>query len=67
VQSSGGSASSCDGAYALDWNAFQQSNPSALGQPWSAGAQVYVQAWFRDPPSAKSTHLSNALQMTYLP
>jgi hypothetical protein len=26
-----------------------------------------VQAWFRDPPAVKSTNLSNALEMTYVP
>jgi Tol biopolymer transport system component len=67
TQNSGGTAGTCSGSFALDWNAFQQSNPSSLGQPWTSGATVYAQAWFRDPPSAKSTHLSNALRLTYLP
>lgn len=67
TQNSGGTAGTCSGSFTLDWNALQQSNPSALGQPWTTGATVYAQAWFRDPPSAKSTHLSNALRLTYLP
>ena len=66
-QNSGGIAGTCSGSLALDWDAYEQSHPSALGNPWSAGAQVFVQAWYRDPPSAKSTHLSNAIQLTYLP
>jgi Tol biopolymer transport system component len=67
AQNSGGTAGACNGSLALDWDAYQLTHPNALGNPWSAGAQVYVQAWYRDPPSAKSTHLSNAIQMTYLP
>lgn len=67
LQSSSGTAGQCDGSYALDWNAYQAAHPTALGNPWSAGSKVYVQAFFRDPPAPKSTHLSNALEMTYAP
>jgi hypothetical protein len=67
VQSSGGSINACDGALALDWNAFQLANPGALGNPWSAGNKVYVQGWFRDPASCKTTSLSNAIELTYQP
>jgi hypothetical protein len=67
AQSSGGTAGQCDGALALDWNAFQLASPSALGQPWSAGAKAYVQGWFRDPSSCKTTSLSDALELTYQP
>ena len=67
IQSSGGTLNSCDGAYALDWNAYQTANPVALGNPWSVGRKVHAQAWFRDPPAVKSTNLSNALEMTYVP
>jgi Tol biopolymer transport system component len=67
IQSSGGTASLCDGSYALDWNAYQSANPLSLGNPWSVGAKVYAQAWFRDPPAAKSTNLSNAVELTYWP
>ena len=42
-------------------------NPSALGNPWTAGDKVYVQGWFRDPPACKTTSLSNAVELTYLP
>ncbi|MCY3001729.1 MAG: hypothetical protein NTV21_07990 [Planctomycetota bacterium] len=65
--SSGGTAGQCDGEFLLDWNAFQQSHPNALGRPWFAGDKVWLQAWFRDPPAGKSTTLSNALELTYLP
>ena len=67
TQTSGGTAGACDGTLALDWNAFQTANPGALGNPWSAGDIVQVQAWFRDPPAGKATNLSNAIEMTYLP
>jgi hypothetical protein len=67
VQSSGGTSTLCNGAMALDWNAFQLANPSALGAPWSAGQKSYVQGWFRDPASCKTTSLSDALELTYQP
>jgi hypothetical protein len=67
VQSSGGTAGQCDGALSLNWNVFQTSTPNALGAPWSAGAKAYVQGWFRDPPSCKSTSLSDAVELTYQP
>jgi subtilisin-like proprotein convertase family protein len=67
TQSSGGANNACNGVLALDWNAFIAGHPSALGLPFIAGDKVYVQAWFRDPPSAKTTSLSNALEMTYQP
>ena len=56
-----GSTGACDGALVLDWNAFIAANPTALGAPFAGGDSVDVQAWFRDPPSPKSTSLSNAL------
>lgn len=67
VQTSGGTSGACDGAYLLDWNLFQQANATALGNPWSAGDAVYLQAWFRDPPAPKATNLSNAYYMLYVP
>jgi hypothetical protein len=67
ILNSGGTSNACNGSFVLDWNAFQSANPLALGSPWSTGAKVYAQAWFRDPPAPKSTNLSNALEMTYVP
>jgi hypothetical protein len=67
VQSSGGASGACDGTLALDWNAFQTANPLALGNPWTFSANAYVQAWFRDPPSCKTTNLSDGVVLTYLP
>jgi hypothetical protein len=67
AQSSGGTLGLCDGALALDWNAFRTANPAALGAPFAAGQKIYAQGWFRDPPSAKTTNLSNALQFALCP
>ena len=67
IQNSGGTFNLCDGAYALDWNAFQSAHPLALGNPWNVAAKVYAQAWFRDPFAVKATNLSNAVEMTYVP
>jgi len=64
---SGGTNNLCDGVLALDWNAFRAANPSALGAPFAAGQQICAQAWFRDPPSPKTTQLSNGLQFTLCP
>ena len=67
IQNSGGTFAACNGSYLLDWDAYQAANPLALGNPWSVDDKVYVQAWFRDPLAVKSTNLSNALEMTYVP
>jgi len=57
----------CEGSRVLDWNAYQTAHPLALGNLGSVGDKVYVQAWFRDPLAIKSTNLSNAIEMTYVP
>ncbi len=62
--SSGGSLGGCDGELALDWNAWRAANPSALGAPFSAGAVLFAQAWFRDPGAARGTNLSNGVSFT---
>jgi hypothetical protein len=67
VQNSGGTFGLCNGALTLDWNAYQLANPGAFGNPWSAGDQAHVQGWFRDPPSCKTTFLSQGLELTYVP
>ena len=67
IQDSGGTSNACDGSYALDWNAYQTTHPMALGAPWSAGTKVHAQAWFRDPAAVKSTNLSDAVELTYVP
>jgi hypothetical protein len=57
VQSSGGSGA-CDGSFATDFNAWMNQNP---GKAPGAGAAVYLQAWFRDPPAPKTTAFSDAV------
>jgi hypothetical protein len=66
-QPSGGTIGLCDGTLTLDWNAWQLANPAALGNPWAAGQKVYAQGWYRDPPAVKTTNLSDAVEMTYVP
>lgn len=65
--SSGGSLNACNGTLVFDWNAFRNLNPSALGQPFAAGESVFLQGWYRDPPSPKATNLTDAIVMTHLP
>jgi hypothetical protein len=67
TQVSGGTFNACDGTLVLDWDAFVLANPTALGQPFSAGNQVWFQGWFRDPPSPKTTNLSDGLEVTLDP
>jgi hypothetical protein len=67
AMSSGGTASSCDGALSLDLHAFLTANPSALGAPFNVGDKVYAQGWYRDPPAPKTTNLSNGLELTVVP
>lgn len=67
LANSGGSNGACDGTLALDWTSFSASHPTALGQPWNVGDRAFVQAWYRDPPSPKTTTLSDALLLTFEP
>jgi hypothetical protein len=67
AQSGGGTSGACDGAMSLDWNAFVASHPGAVGTPFSSGQLVQAQGWFRDPPSPKSTMLSNAIEFVVAP
>ncbi|MCC7012467.1 MAG: matrixin family metalloprotease [Planctomycetes bacterium] len=64
---SGGTAGACDGAFSVDWLDYIATHPGALGAPFSAGAIVQMQAWFRDPPAPNTTNLSNGLQFTACP
>jgi Tol biopolymer transport system component len=67
AQNSGGTLGQCDGSFALDWNAFIATHPSALGNPFTQGAIVAAQAWYRDPAAAKTSNLSNALEFRVCP
>jgi len=63
IQDSGG-AGSCGGSFAYDFNARIQSGSDPALVP---GQAVYCQYWYRDPPSASGTGLSDALQFVIRP
>ncbi len=65
--STGGTFGACDGTLSVNWDAFQTANPGSLGNPFSAGDSIFVQTWYRDPPSPKTTNLSDALELTVQP
>jgi hypothetical protein len=67
VHNTAGTAALCNGSILFDWNAYQSTHPSALGNPFGAGQKVYAQCWYRDPPAPKTTNLSNALELTCVP
>lgn len=67
AQSSGGTAGACNGSMTLDWNAFMQASPNALGQPWGVGDKAYFQCWYRDPASCRFSSMSNAVELTVAP
>jgi hypothetical protein len=67
VQNSGGTLGVCNGVLTTDFNAYITANPSALGSPFTAGEHFFAQGWFRDPPSPKTTSLSNALSFVLCP
>jgi hypothetical protein len=57
----------CNGTLDVDWSAFTSANPFALGAPFSAGALVNSQVWYRDPLAAGGANLANALEFTVQP
>jgi len=67
TQTSGGTNGQCNGALSQDWLAYLTTHPLALGQPFSAGTTVNVQAWYRDPPAVKSSNLSDGLEFVTQP
>jgi hypothetical protein len=66
-QSSGGTANLCDGLLTEDFNTYLATHPSSLGQPFVGGETVWAQAWYRDPPSPKTTNLSDGLEFVMQP
>ena len=66
-QLTGGTAGACNGTMSLDLLAYLNANPGALGNPFSAGQQCWIQGWFRDPPAVKTTSLSDGLDVTFQP
>jgi len=64
---SSGGTSGCTGSFSQDWSAYMAATPSALGNPLLVGQSFDAQFWMRDPPSPKSTLLSNALRFSMCP
>jgi hypothetical protein len=64
---SGGTTGTCNGSLVQDWNVYHLAHPGAYGTPFIVGNSVFVQAWYRDPPAVKTTNLSNAVKMTFVP
>jgi hypothetical protein len=54
-QNSNGTASPCNGAFAVDLNNIFNIFPAAIGLPFAARAKLFVQAWFRDPPALRAS------------
>ncbi len=65
--STAGNAGSCNGFLVFDWLSYRSANPTALGGPLNAGELVQAQGWYRDPPSAKTTQLTNAVEFLLAP
>lgn len=63
AQSSGGSVlgSDCSGTYAFELNSLIQSHTIPALIP---GEELFAQVWSRDPGSASTTNLTNALRFT---
>jgi hypothetical protein len=66
IQSSGGSAGDedCSGTFAFDFNAHAQSGADPA---LDAGVWTYAEYWYRDPASASTTGLSDALAFLIRP
>ncbi len=67
LQNSGGTAGQCNGQMSVDFLAFLAATPNALGEPFSAGDQVWMQSWFRDPATTKTTMVSDGLNFAMQP
>jgi hypothetical protein len=57
----------CDGTIGLDWYGYFGAHPTALGAPFAVGQIIDAQCWYRDPPSPKTTNLSDALEFALSP
>ncbi len=67
LQNSGGTAGQCDGTMSVDFLAFLATTPTALGAPFSAGDRIWMQSWFRDPGTTKTTMVSDGLTFAMQP
>lgn len=62
-----GGTTGCTGQLQIDFSAWLVANPVNLGSPHTAGQNLYCQEWYRDPGTAKTTGLSNAVKLTFVP
>ena len=68
VQNSGGAAGTCGGSMSFDWNTYISTAVGELGEVWSTGDEVWVQAWFRDPAGCGTfTAVTDALHFALAP
>jgi hypothetical protein len=67
AQTMSGTINQCNGAMSVDFLAFCAANVGAVGNPLSAGQTFDAQGWFRDPPSPKTTNLSDGIEWTMVP
>jgi len=49
IQNSGGTNGFCDGFFVQDFNSYIFNKTGEQGEPWFAGEQVWLQAYFREP------------------
>ena len=63
----GGLLGNCDRVIWMDWLAYVAGGSTVLGEPFSPGAVVNVQAWYRDSQSPGGSNLSDALEFTLAP
>jgi hypothetical protein len=63
LQDSGGTSGTCTGSLSIDWNDFVGSHrQKPIHQSLAIATRVQAQAWFRDPPSPRTTSLSDAIE-----
>jgi hypothetical protein len=64
---SGVATTQCNGELRVDFNAWMATHPAALGGPFVQGQTIRAQAWYRDPPSPKTTNLPAAIRFVLCP
>ncbi|MBI5431241.1 MAG: hypothetical protein HZA52_00235, partial [Planctomycetes bacterium] len=64
VQSSGGTGGTCNGVFSEDFNTYLASGADPA---LTAGAQVWLQNWSRDPGDAFTDSLSDAVTAVICP
>lgn len=57
----------CDGRVRVDWNEFVHAHAGVLGAPFTAGATVWAQGWWRDPQAPLGGAATHGLSFTLCP